>query len=126
MSKGQIWARVLGEVSAGQVGSILRNAQELWEENGRAYLRPAPSFRASAERKIGEIRDLVRSVAGPGVEVELVEPKAEETGEAKVASGGNNEPVATLDVEDDPLVQRTARAFGAKIVNVQRKGTGHA
>ena len=123
---GQIWARVMGEVSAGQMRSILQSAQELWEENGRAFLRPTPSFRVSAERKIDEIRDLVRSVAGPGVEVELVEPRAEQVGEAKVASGGNNEPTAAFDVADDPLVQRTAQAFGAKIVNVQRKGTGNA
>ncbi len=123
---GQIWARVLNEVSAGQVRSILQNAQELWEENGRAFLRPSVGLRPNAERQIDKIRDLVRQVAGPNVEVELVEPQAEQVAEAKGDSGGNNEPQPAFKAEDDPLVQRAAEAFGAKIVNVQPKGTGHA
>ncbi|MBN4052676.1 hypothetical protein JYU07_00165 [Roseiflexus sp. AH-315-K22] len=117
---------MLGLGTTGQIGAILQNAQELWEENGRAYLRPTPSFRMSAERKIGEIRDLVREVAGPTVEVELVEPKAEQPEKAKADSAGNNEPAPALDVANDPLVAEAARVFDATIVNVQRKGNRNA
>jgi hypothetical protein len=113
----------MGEVSAGQVGSILRSAQELWEENGRAFLRPSHTLLPSAEQKI---RAFVKQVAGPGVEVELVEPKPEKPGEAMTSEAGNNEPTPSIDAADNPLVTRTAQVFGATVVKVQRKGNGHA
>ncbi len=109
-----------------QVRAILESAEELWDRDGRAYLRPSVGLMTRAEQKLDEIRETVRGACGAGIEVEIVHSEAKSASEVGAPSGANNpEPDPSVAAEH-PLVQSVARAFGAKIVNVERKGTQDA
>ncbi|MCH8187193.1 MAG: hypothetical protein IIB66_00580 [Proteobacteria bacterium] len=117
---------MLGGDRPRQVRAILESAEELWERDGRAYLRPSAGLATWAEQKLDEIRETVRGACGAGVEVEIVRSEAKPASEAGSATEANNpEPEQSVAAEH-PLVQSVARAFGAKIVKVERKGTQDA